>query len=89
MEKLYFFLCALAQISKAECILNHGHEFETILSNYILIDPKATTSLSLVERLDKAVTLYWKALATLKVIYFISELVRKRYTRGCYERSKD
>lgn len=82
MEKLYFFMSALSQISKAECVLNHGHEFETINENYAIIDKKLASSgtvkvteLTLAERLEKAVSLYWKALATLKVnekIYFNS-----------------
>lgn len=67
-------MSALSQISKAECVLNHGHEFETINENYAIIDKKLASSgtvkvaeLTLAERLEKAVSLYWKALATLKV----------------------
>lgn len=65
-------MSALSQISKAECVLNHCYEFETINGNYAIIDPKlrhmnTVPELTLSERLDKAVSLYWKALATLKV----------------------
>lgn len=79
IETLHFFLVALSQISKAECVLNHGYEFETILANYSLIEPSEQCEetmllpqLTMAERLDKAITLYWKALATLKVIFKFS-----------------
>lgn len=65
-------MSALSQISNAECVLNHCYEFETINSNYAIIDPKlrhmnTVPEFTLAERLDIAVSLYWKALATLKV----------------------
>lgn len=89
IEKIHFFLSALAQISKAECVLNHGYEFEVICLNYAAFEPTAAAnlppSLSMVERLEKAISLYWKALATLKAssspshpLAFQSEFVRLR-----------
>ncbi len=92
VEKLHFFLSALAQISKAECILIHGHEYEALLLNYAAIDPNfqsvpPITPMIISERLEKAVELYWKALATLKAssspshpLTFQSEFVRLRAT---------
>lgn len=93
VEKLHFFLTALAQISKAECILVHGHEYETLLVHYAEIDPNFQSMRSdfkpliISERLEKAIELYWKALATLKAssspshpLTFQSEFVRLRAT---------
>lgn len=74
LEKLHFFLSGLSQISKAECILNHGCEYEQIEQQYAILSSQFSRSnrinnvLTLAERLEKAVTLYWKALATLKVM---------------------
>lgn len=72
LEKFNFFLVALMQISKAECILMYGHDFDDIVKNYSQLDPKnASTNnlkqLTIVEKLNKSITLYWKALATLRV----------------------
>lgn len=88
IEKIHFFLCALAQISKAECVLNHGYEYEVIVQNYTVIEPgirSGIVSLTIAERLEKAICLYWKALATLKAssspthpLTFQSEFVRLR-----------
>lgn len=74
LEKLHFFLNGLSQISKAECILNYGCDYHLIEEYYkksVSSDSKAKkieSNLTLAERLEKAVTFYWKALATLKVI---------------------
>lgn len=83
LEKLHFFLGGLSQISKAECILNHGCEYASIELNYAAMSPHVPKQnrpniLSVSERLEKAVTLYWKALATLKVT-FILLYVRMRW----------
>lgn len=90
IEKIHFFLTALSQISKAECVLNHGYDFESIYQNYGVIEPKSNGSVSvdaltIAERLEKAITLYWKAMATLKAssspthpFTFQSEFVRLR-----------
>lgn len=79
LEKLHFFLGGLSQISKAECILNHGCEYANIELNYAAISPlvpkhNQPNMLSISERLEKAVTLYWKALATLKVTHILFHL---------------
>lgn len=70
LEKLHFFLSGLSQISKAECILNHGCEFTEVEAGYVLGKHQILyqTPLGISERLEKAVSLYLKALATLKVI---------------------
>lgn len=67
-EKLLFFLNSMTQISRAECILNHGVEFEKIESIYASLasNQRIERELTLAERLEKAISLYWKALATLK-----------------------
>lgn len=73
LEKLHFFLSGLSQISKAECTLNYGCEFSQIEEYYNQSSKgdgsakRIKSSLTLAERLENAVTLYWKALATLKV----------------------
>lgn len=79
VEKLHFFLCALAQISMAECLLIFGYEYQQLELDYGLVAATATTTasaasvaaaavppFSLAERLERATALYWKALATLK-----------------------
>lgn len=85
MEKLHFFLTALSQISKAECILIYGYDFEEIRKNFNQIESMERKELTLIERLDKAITFYWKALATLRAsssathpMTFQSEFVRLR-----------
>lgn len=91
VEKLHFFLCALAQISMAECVLNYGYEYEQIERDYGLVVAAASggtgglIALSLSERLERATALYCKALATLKAssspahpLTFQSEFVRLR-----------
>lgn len=88
IEKIHFFLTSLSQISKAECVLNHGHDFESISQNYASIEPngaKSLDALTIAERLEKAIALYWKSLATLKAssspthpLTFQSEFVRLR-----------
>lgn len=90
-EKLYFFLSGLTQISKAECILNYGCEYEKIEAYYKQTSSRDAalnpikSSLTLAERLESAVSLYWKALATMKAssttnhpLTFQTEFVRLR-----------
>lgn len=70
MEKLHFFLEGLVQLSKAECMLNYGCEYDQITKLYANsnLQTKPTSGIfSTAERLEKAVALYWKALATFKV----------------------
>ncbi|XP_055713590.1 integrator complex subunit 7 [Phlebotomus papatasi] len=83
LEKLHFFLIALSQISKAECVLMHGREFEEIAKKYKCSNPEEFLSLS--QRLEKSIAMYWKALATLKAssspnhpMTFQSEFIRLR-----------
>lgn len=85
IEKLHFFLCALCQVSKAECILIHGFEYEHIAADFAVLTSSVASPFSLAERIEKATTLYWKALATLKAssspthpLTFQSEFVRLR-----------
>lgn len=90
MDKLHFFLTSLFQIAQAECILLTGFTFEDIQEDYSIIDQKHSAKnkkkrLPLVEKLDTSISLYWKALATLKAsssptqaMNFQSEFVRLR-----------
>lgn len=87
LEKFHFFLTSLSQISKAECILNIGSEYEKIEEQYkqISTTQRIESEFTLAQRLEKAVTLYWKALATLKAssspthpLIFQSEWIRLR-----------
>lgn len=85
MEKLHFFLTALSQISKAECILIYGLDFDEIRKNFNQIESMDKKELTLIERLDKSISFYWKALATLRAssspthpMTFQSEFVRLR-----------
>lgn len=71
LEKLHFFLSGLSQISKAECTLNYGRDYLEIEEYYKHASNQEGTrvksTLTLVERLENAISLYWKALATFKV----------------------
>lgn len=72
LEKLHFFLSGLSQISKAECIINYGCEFTQIDVDYDMVSHRmliqnAPDTLGISERLEKAVSLYLKALTTFKV----------------------
>lgn len=99
MEKLHFFLGGLSQISRAECILNYGCEFNVIdeyykqstgttsatASNRDGSAKRIKSNLSMAERLESAISLYWKALASLKAssstnhaLTFQTEFVRLR-----------
>lgn len=89
LEKLHFFLSGLNQISKAESILNFGSEYDKIEEYYKQNRDTAAdrikSNLTLAERLESAVSLYWKALATLKAssstnhpLTFQTEFVRLR-----------
>lgn len=70
MDKFNFFLVGVAQMAKAECILNYGLEYDTMCQHYNLCDPKYTNNqlklIPLIERLDMAISLYWEALASLR-----------------------
>lgn len=61
-EKFYFFLSGLTQMSIAECFLLYGREFEELETSPKVDDEK----LNLIQRLEKSIEHYWKALATLK-----------------------
>ncbi|XP_059616371.1 integrator complex subunit 7 [Phlebotomus argentipes] len=83
LEKLHFFLVALSQMSKAECVLMYGREFDDIVKKYKSANPEEFLSLS--QRLQKSIAMYWKALATLKAssspnhpMTFQSEFIRLR-----------
>jgi integrator complex subunit 7 len=91
LEKVHFFLIALSDIAKAECMLNFGYDFEELTTNYGQLDSRLTIpgiglqKFSVIERLDKAVSLYWKSLATFKAssspnnpFTFQTEFVRLR-----------
>lgn len=86
-EKLHFFLNSLVQISKAECILNYGCEYDIIENFYKSqeTEKRPKSQYTLAERLEKAIALYWKALATLKAssslthpLNFQTECIRLR-----------
>ncbi|GAB0091802.1 Integrator complex subunit 7 [Sergentomyia squamirostris] len=83
LEKLHFFLTALSQISKAECVLMYGREYEDIVKVYKTTNPDDFLPLS--QRLEKSIAMYWKALATLKAssspnhpMTFQSEFIKLR-----------
>lgn len=92
VDKLHFFLTSLFQIAQAECLLVNGYTFEQITEDYAIIEDteeeqvkSGKKRLSLVEKLDMAISLYWKALATLKAsssptqaMSFQAEFVRLR-----------
>lgn len=101
LEKLHFFLGGLNQISQAECILNYGCKFNEIDEYYKQSISSGTSAastssrdgsakriksnLSMAERLEGAISLYWKALASLKAssstnhaLTFQTEFVRLR-----------
>ena len=64
-EKFYFYLSGLTQMSMAECILLYGYELENVEAS--LFDLKCEDGeLNLIQRLEKSITHYWKALASLK-----------------------
>ncbi|XP_055586604.1 integrator complex subunit 7 [Uranotaenia lowii] len=66
LEKLNCFLIAMFQISKAECILNYGMEYESIIQIYPQITDMNASHFSLLDRLEKSVDLYCMAVSTLK-----------------------
>lgn len=85
LEKFYFFLSALTQISKAECVLMHGREFDDLLKEYLTAEETPRKELNLIKRLEKAISYYWKALASLKAtsspansLIFQTEFVKLR-----------
>uniref|UniRef100_A0A336MZS9 Integrator complex subunit 7 n=1 Tax=Culicoides sonorensis TaxID=179676 RepID=A0A336MZS9_CULSO len=66
-EKNYFYLTAMFQISQAECILLYGLDFDELNRTYSLFEPiEADPKMSIGEKLDKAINLYWKAFSNLK-----------------------
>lgn len=75
LERLKFFLTGLSQVAMAECIMSYGCDIDAIAKYYkkAVKDgaeaPKIKSNLSLAVRLEKAVSFYWKALATIKVIF--------------------
>lgn len=64
-EKFYFYLSGLTQMSIAECTLLFGHEFED-LETKLLEGNQSDGQLNLIQRLEKSISHYWKALASLK-----------------------
>lgn len=64
-EKFYFYLSGLTHMSTAECILLYGNEFEE-LELQLLEEQRNDTQLNLIQRLEKSIAHYWKALATFK-----------------------
>jgi integrator complex subunit 7 len=89
LEKIHFFLVALGDIAKAECLLNFGYAYDTLAAHYGQLDAnltiEGTRKLTVIERLDKAISLYWKSLATFKAssspttpFTFQTEFVRLR-----------
>lgn len=61
-EKFYFYLSGLTQISMAECILLYGNDFEVLETKLTEKGEK----LNLIQRLEKSISHYWKALASMK-----------------------
>uniref|UniRef100_A0A1Q3G3H8 Integrator complex subunit 7 n=1 Tax=Culex tarsalis TaxID=7177 RepID=A0A1Q3G3H8_CULTA len=66
LEKLHFYLVAMSQISKAECILNHGIEYEQLLNAFPSCMQLEVPQMTLLKRLNSAVNLYSMAFSTLK-----------------------
>lgn len=84
-EKLHFYLIAMSQISKAECVLNHGLLYEQLVQTFPEPVQVDAPQLSLLDRLDRAINLYCMALSTLKAtsspqhpMTFQSEVVNLR-----------
>lgn len=64
-EKFYFYLSGLTQMSIAECFLVYGNDVEQLEAE--LVDGKGSGDhLNLIQRLEKSIAHYWKALATFK-----------------------
>lgn len=80
LERLKFFLTGLSQVSMAECIISYGCDMDAIAKYYKKTvkdgaePPKIEGNLALAVRLEKAVSFYWKALATIKVIGYAVQL---------------
>jgi integrator complex subunit 7 len=64
-ERYHFYLSGLSQISTAECILIYGYEFDELEVKFNEIEHDEN-QMNLIQRLEKSVALYWKALANLK-----------------------
>lgn len=64
-EKFYFYLSGLTHMSIAECILLYGNEFEDLEVN-LMGGQQNDEQLNLIQRLEKSIAHYWKALATFK-----------------------
>lgn len=64
-DHMHYFLVALSQISRAECILNYGLEYAYMRDNYA---PKVAPEplIPLMKRLEMASNLYQQALASLR-----------------------
>lgn len=86
VERFYFYLTALFQIATAECVLMHGMNFEDLCRDYVVFEPiNVTPKMNIGERLDLAISLYWKALTNIKAtstatqaLTFQAELVKLR-----------
>lgn len=64
-EKCYFYISGLTQMSMAECFLLYGFDFE-LLDTKLLEARRDDEQLNLIQRLEKSIAHYWKALASLK-----------------------
>lgn len=85
LEKLNFYLVTLSQISKAECILNYGIEYEQLLNTFPDCIWLGNQQMTMLERLNAAVNLYCTAASTLKAtsspqnpMTFQSEIINLR-----------
>lgn len=67
LEKLHFYLVAMSQISKAECILIHGIDYDQLLNAFPDLILLGIPQMTLLERLNSAINLYSMAFSTLKV----------------------
>ncbi|XP_055525217.1 integrator complex subunit 7 isoform X2 [Wyeomyia smithii] len=65
IENLQFYLIALCQISKAECILNYGIDLEHVELCSVHSIPIGVPQLTLLNRIEKAIDLYTTALSCL------------------------
>uniref|UniRef100_A0A8D8HB25 Integrator complex subunit 7 n=3 Tax=Culex pipiens TaxID=7175 RepID=A0A8D8HB25_CULPI len=66
LEKLHFYLVAMSQISKAECILIHGIDYDQLLNAFPDLILLGIPQMTLLERLNSAINLYSMAFSTLK-----------------------
>lgn len=64
-EKFFFYFDGLSQMAIAECTLLYGREFEELDSKFMEMSFEEG-QMNLIQRLEKSVALYWKALSSLK-----------------------